>query len=205
MSRLLCITIVVLLLAGCTIPTARHGSLFGGGSLTGSGNLTTVPFDLKGFTQIDADSGAQVQMARGDAFAVQVETDDNLVARLDVGVTGSTLHIRLQSGSYPNSTLRALVTMPKLTGVTLNGGSTLHGELDGEDLTVSLNGGSQATLTGTAGRVTIDVNGGSQALVGGLTAGDVTVSANGGATVVVGGSPTSVNVHADGGAQVITR
>ncbi len=218
MSRIVIATILVaVLLAGCTGPS------IGNVGLTGSGHVVSTSFDLSGFTQLEANSGAQVEMTHGDAFAVTVDTDDNLVSHLDVGVTGSTLHIRFQNGSYNNSTLRAKVTMPQLKGVTLDGGSTLHGEVRGEDLAVHLNGGARATLTGTAGRVTIDVNGGAEALLSGVTAQDVQVSANGGArieigatgavtgsanggaTVVISGSPTSVNVHTDGGAQVITR
>ena len=143
--------------------------------------------------------------------------------RLDVSVAGDTLRIGLQEGSYHNVTLRALVTMPALTGVTLNGASALRGELAGEDLAVNLNGGSQASLTGTAGRVAIDVNGGSNVMLGDLAAKDVDLSANGGSNieinasgmvsgsadggsnVTVTGSPTSVDVKTDGGSQVTTR
>ncbi len=210
MARILIVSILVILLAACT-------------SVTGSGNLVSRQFDLDGFSRIDANSGAQVEVTRGDAFSVNVEVDDNVASRLDLSVAGNTLRIRLQTDSQINVTLRVRVTMPELTGVTLNGGSTLRGELAGEDLAVNLNGGSQATLTGTAGRVTIDVNGGSQALLGDLAAGDVELSANGGsrieinasgavsgkanggANVTVTGSPTSVDVKTDGGAQVNTK
>jgi hypothetical protein len=215
MARILIVTILVVLLAACTGPF--------GEIVTGSGHLVSRSFDLDGFSRIDANNGAQVEVTRGDAFSVDVEVDDNVASKLDLSVAGSTLRIRLETNGQINVTLRVKVTMPELTGVTLNGGSTLHGELAGEDLSVNLNGGTQATLTGTAGRVTIDVNGGSRALLGDLAAGDVQLTANGGASieinasgrvsgqanggarVTVTGSPTSVDVDTNGGAQVITK
>jgi len=206
MARILIASILVVLLAACSGPF--------GDVVTGSGNLVSRSFDLDGFSRIDADSGAQVEVTRGDAFSVDVEVDDNVASQLDLSVTGDTLRIRLDVDSQVNITFRVRVTMPELTGVTLDGGSTLRGELDGE---------SRATLTGTVDRVTIDVNGGAQALLGDLAAGDVELSANGGARIEVNasgrvtgeanggakitvtGSPTSVDVETDGGAQVITE
>jgi len=209
MYRILIVGIVVVLLAACA-------------SVTGSGNLVSRSYDLDGFSRIDANNGAEVEVTRGDAFSVKVEVDDNVASQLDLSVSGDTLRIRLDVDSQINVTFRVWVTMPELTGVALNGGSKLQGELAGEDLAVNLNGGTQATLTGTAGRVTIDVNGGSKALLGDLAAGDVeltanggsrveinasgavTGQANGGAKVIVTGSPTSVDVDTDGGASLTT-
>jgi hypothetical protein len=217
MARVLIAALLVVLLAACAGPAV------GGATLTGSGNPVSRSYDLSGFSRIDANTAAQVEVTRGSAYSVEVKVDDNLASRLAVSVTGDTLTIKLQDGSYNHVTLRAQVTMPKLDGVTLNGGSSLRGELAGEDLSVNLNGGTRATLSGTAGRVTIDVNGGSQALLGDLAAQDVHVtadagsrveiqasgavtgSANGGAQVIVSGSPTSVNVQTDGGATVTTK
>jgi hypothetical protein len=217
MFRVLIVSIVVVLLVAC------GGPIVSGPAVTGSGKLVSLSFDLDGFSRIDANNAAQVEVTRGSAFSVEVEVDDNLASRLDVSVASGTLYIKLQNGSYNKVTLRARVTMPELRGVTLNGGSTLRGELAGEDLSINLNGGSQAMLTGIAGRVTIDVNGGSQAMLGDLAAGNVKLtanggsrveiqasgavsgSANGGAQITVSGSPSSVNVETNGGAQVKTK
>jgi len=217
MKRFWIVGILLVLVAACAGPST------GGATMTGSGQLTSRSFDLAGFSRIDANDTAQVEVSRGETFQVDVEVNDNLVPRLDVAVRGGTLHVGLQNGSYNNVKLRAQVTMPELAGVTLNGASTLHGELAGEDLALTLNGGTRTTLSGTAGRVTIDVNGGSQALLGDLTAQEVELnanggsrvevttsgvvrgSANGGSTITVGGSPTSGDVDTDGASRVITK
>jgi hypothetical protein len=217
MKRFLIVSILVVLMTACT------GPVTGGNTVTGCGQLVNRAFDLAGFSRIDANNSAQVEVTRGETFRVDVEVDDNLEPRLDVAVRGDTLHIGLQNGSYSHVTLRAQVTMPELSSVTLNGGSTLRGVLAGKDLALDLNGGSRGTLTGTAGRVTIDINGGSQALLADLAAGEVELNANGGSrvevktsgavrgkanggsTVIVGGSPTSVDVETEGASQIITR
>jgi predicted small secreted protein len=217
MKRFLFVSILVALVAACA------GPVTGGNTVAGSGQLVNRSFDLAGFSRIDANNSAQVEVSRGEAFRVDVEVDDNLAPRLDVAVRGDTLRIGLQNGSYSKVTLRARVTMPELTGVTLNGASTLRGDLAGEDLALNLNGASRATLTGAAGRVTIDVNGASQALLGDLAAVDVELNANGGSrvevktsgavrgkangasTITVAGLPTSVDVQTEGASQVITK
>jgi hypothetical protein len=216
-KHFLVVSILVLLVAGCAgvVPT--------GDTITGSGQLVSRSFDLAGFSRIDANNAAQVEVTRGEAFRVDVEVNDNLEPRLDVAVRGNTLHIALQNGSYRSVTLRAQVTMPELTGATLDGASTLRGELAGEDMALNLNGSTRATLTGIAGRVTIDINGGSQALLSNLTAGEVEVNANGGSrveiktsgavrgtanggsTITVGGSPSSVDVETEGASRVISK
>jgi hypothetical protein len=217
MARILIAGLLITLLVGCVGPVVPAGRI------TGSGNLVSRSYALAGFSQIVADNTAQVQVTRGDAYSVNVEVDDNLESRLEVSVTGETLHIGLTDGIYSKVSLRAQVTMPALTGVTLNGASTLNGELAGEEMVLHLNGASVLTLTGTAGRVTIQANAASQALLGGLAAGDVEVDANGasqiqiktggavtgkanGASIItVTGSPTSVSVQTEGASQVITK
>jgi hypothetical protein len=216
MKRIVILSLLIVLLAGCTGPAIP-------GHITGSGNVVSHSYELSGFTQIEAGYAARVQVTRGDAYSVTVEIDDNLESKLDVAVRGDTLHIGLTTGTYSNFTMRVQVTMPKLTGVTLNGASTLNGELAGEDLTLDVNGASVLTLTGTAGRVNVKANGASQALLGDLAAGDVVVdangasrievqtngtvtgTANGASTVVVTGSPTSVSVKTEGASQVVTK
>jgi len=218
MARFLIVSLVVILLAGCAGPADI------GEHVTGSGKLVSRSFDLDGFSRIDVNSTAQVEVTRGDGFSVKVEVDDNLVSKLDVRVTGNTLRIDLEDGWYTSFTLRAWVTMPELTGVTLDGASTLSGEVAGEDVTLDLNGASRLTLTGTAGRVKIEIDGASRAMLGDLMAkenvdldangasrveiyanGAVSGKANGASSITVTGAPTSVDVETEGASRVITE
>jgi len=217
MKQLLVFSILVALLAGCA------GPAIDGNTVTGSGQSVSRTFDLTGFSRIEANNTAQVEVTRGEAFHVEIEVNDNLASRLDVRARGDTLYIGLQNGSYSRVTLRAQVTMPELTGVKLDGASTLQGQLDGEKLTLNLNGASQAALTGTAGPVSIHIDGSSRALLGDLdaaevevnangasrveikTSGEVRGKANGASTITVAGAPTSVDVQTEGASQVVTE
>jgi Putative auto-transporter adhesin, head GIN domain len=218
MARILTVSILVFLLAGCS-------------SVTGSGNLVTQEFDLDGFTRIEASHGAQVEVTLSEKFSVVVEVDDNVKPMLDVSVSGDTLLIGLNVDSAVNVTYRVQVTMPELTGITASGGSRIEGAVAGGDLavaaggnmTITASGGSRVTLTGTVARLTIEASGGSQVLLSGLAAGDVGLSASGGsrvevnssgqvsgqasggASVAVSGSPASVDVQTSGGASVKTQ
>jgi len=185
--------------------------------------VVSKSFDLTGFSAIDTNSAVQVQVTHGDSYRVEVQVDDNLVSKLDVGVSGKTLHIRFQNGSYTNYTFKALVTMPELTKVTMNGASRLDGDMAGEDLSLDLNGASRVTLSGTAGRLKIVANGASLVQLGSLAAesvdldangasrievnagGAVTGRANGASTITVSGSPTSIDVETEGASRVITK
>jgi Putative auto-transporter adhesin, head GIN domain len=217
MKRTVVLCLLAVLLAGCSTPAILTGKL------VGSGNLVSHSYDLNGFTKIEANDAAQIEVTRGDTYSVNVETDDNVAPRLEVKVTGDTLHIGLTEGSVGLITLRAQVTMPTLTSVTLDGASTLHAGLDGEDLAVDVKGASAVTLSGTAGRVQVKADGAGRALLSGLAVGDVSVNANGASrvevnssgavtgkadgasTVVVSGTPTSVTVQTDGISRVITQ
>jgi len=217
MFRILIAAVLVVVLAGCAGVGAKSETI------TGSGELVSRSFDLDGFARIDADFAAQVTVTRGDAYSVNVEVDDNVASRLAVSVKGDTLHIRLKNGSYSNHTVKAQVTMPRLTGVTLSASSSLHAELAGEDLALKMNGASVARLTGTAGNVSIESDGASQAMLGELAARDVEVKASsanniqinasgavtgradGASVIIITGSPTTVDVETDGVAQVVRK
>lgn len=216
MKRILIVAVILFVLAGCA------GNPFGV-STPGSGRLVSRPYDLDGFSVIDANNAAQIEVTQGDEFRVDVEVDDNLVDLLDVSMTGDTLKIALKRGPYTKVTLRAKITMPELAGIKLYGASTLRAEAAGQDLDLDLNGASVVNLTGTAGRVTLKANGASQALLAGMEAGDVQLDVNGAShvevqsrgavggrvngasTAIVSGSPTSVDVKAEGSSRVVTK
>jgi len=205
----------MVVLAGCSGPGVVS-------DIFGSGNLVSRSYDLDGFTKIDANNAADVEVIRGDTYSVQVEVSENLASQLEVSVKGDMLYIALKNDPRGSWKLRAKVTMPELTGLTLNGASSLSAELAGEDLIADLNGASQATLTGTAGRVTVKADGASTARFGELHAEDVQVDNNGASTVEVRasgavtgqvdgastvkvtGSPMSVDVDKNGSSRVIT-
>ena len=179
--------------------------------LTGSGRLETKPFALADFDSIEVNRGVQVQMVRGDSFAVSVTADDNVWDALDVSRQDTTLRIELPSDRLlSNVTVRATVSMPVLLSIHASGGahatfsgfevsataglalhasgaSEIEGGTNTDALSLDLSGGSRATLSGATAKATIDGSGGCNANLGNLTAqtADLSLSGNSSGSVTV--------------------
>ena len=156
--RTLALAIALLMLAGCAVPF--------GTQLVPSGPLVTQDFDLANFSAVAAGSAFQVEITQSDSYSVSVTVNENLVDRLDVGVSGNTLRISLKPGIGLTgaATLKAKVTMPKLAGLDLSGASrtTLAGFDSRNSLEAEVSGAS--TLRGdlTCGDAQFDVSGASK-------------------------------------------
>jgi len=160
MKRNLILIVIFILsgiLAGC------------GGQTTGSGTLVTESYDYSGFTMIEADSGFGLIIKQSQSYKIEVTTDDNILDRLDISMTGTTLQLSL-SGSISPTVMRAEISMPEIEGfnlsggakaaisgfnsnkpfsVTLTEGSALVGDIVSGDAGFGISGGSMVTLTGS--------------------------------------------------------
>ena len=185
--------VAALFLAGCSFVT--------GPSLTGSGNLVTKQYPFTNFTRISAGSVFDVTVKPGAAAGVTVTVDDNLVDYLDVSNSGDSLRLYLKSNSnLRNATLKAVVTVPELTGfelsgaskgrvegcrsakaldIDLSGASHLEGDLESGDVHMGISGASRADLKGSAANLRLNVSGASHADLEGLQIHDAKVDADG--------------------------
>jgi hypothetical protein len=160
----------VLLLGGC-------GGVLGGASreVTGSGNLVSKDYDLSGFETIDAGSNFNVNVTRGDGFAVKVTADDNMIDNLRVTSSGGKLTLGLKPGAWSlnNVTMKAEVTLPALKSVVgrsnavvrfdkfepanfslnLSGNAIAQGEVHTGKLDLTADGNAQARLAGAADNI----------------------------------------------------
>ena len=199
------------LLAGCFPP-----------GIVGSGRSETRDYDVSGFTGIDANNGFQVELTPGDNYKVTVTADDNLTQYLVVEKRGNNLTLGLQPNrAYSVRALRAQVTMPNLTDVSLSGGarltfptfrpdrfnaelsggSRMEGTIETTDMRLNLSGGSQLNLKGTARTLSLDGSGGSRATMDGTKANDANVNISGGSQATVGVSG-SLNYDLSGGSRL---
>jgi hypothetical protein len=214
--RSLALVLVVVLVAGC-VPVSFTNSI------TGSGRTVTKEFALAGFTKVDASSAFEVAITSGDNYSVAVTVDDNLVDQLDVTKSGDTLRIHLKpSLSIRNTTMKARVTLPVLTGLDLSGAtrttvagfdsaktldvrvsgaSTLRGDIKSGDAQFDVSGASKVELEGSADGLNLKVSGASTATLDGFPSKDTTVEASGAshATVKASGKLT---VEASGASSV---
>jgi hypothetical protein len=160
------------------------GFLPGIGGVTGSGDLVTETKDFTGFSSVSAAMGFNVEITESSTFSVRVTVDENVVDRLRVTKTGSTLSIALDPGIYTRTTLRAVVTMPDIEGLELSGGS--RGDISGfvglSSLDLELSGGSHVQVEGSASGLIVDASGGSTLDLSGFPVHDADIKYSGGSS-----------------------
>lgn len=109
-------------------------------------------FDLKGFTSVEFGNDFRATVSKSDNFSVSVELSEELVPYLDVRLSKGTLVVELRNVPtkltlLKNNVMNATVTMPELSGVTLNGSSKLtvtdSFDLGNGDFTLSTAGASE--------------------------------------------------------------
>jgi len=168
-------------------PRAGGGIVIAGGNLgvgevVGSGKLIGKSFALSDFTSVDVSTAFQVEVSYGKAFGVSVTTDDNVIDRVRVEKTGSTLRIALDTAgkAYRVSALRASVTMPAVRGVSLSGAArgTVAGFRSVDDLVIKVAGASSLSGMVNAGELRVEASGASRVDLKGV-AGSATLTAEG--------------------------
>lgn len=150
--------VAVVLLAGCTLPAAR--------SILGSGKTVTLEFDFDDFTQVNVSNAFRVDITQADGYSIQVEVDDNLEPYLEVKRVGDELQIGLKPRLnilFGNTTLRAWVTMPQLTGLEVSGASRCDIAGFESDKRLNLEASGASTVRGdiTSGTARIEASGAS--------------------------------------------
>lgn len=164
---------LLLALAACSLVVNRD-----------NGPVRTEQRDVTGFTKVSVGGGAELTVAAGSGFHVEITAEEKVLAKLRTRVDGDRLVVE-STGSYSTSRgVEVRVTLPALDGIELSGGArgTASGiSADGFELILS--GGSQATLDGRAGTATVEASGGSRAFLRGLSVGSADVDASGGSRI----------------------
>jgi Putative auto-transporter adhesin, head GIN domain len=173
-----------------------------GGEGRAAGGTASRRVDVTGATRLAVDSGFDVRVSIGQAEAAVVRYDERIADRIDVGVVGGTLRVRLKPNDdiedWPDP--RAEVTLRRLEAVQAARGSTvtvaskvqgpgLRLELSGSsrvaaDLGVdraegTVSGASRLELTGTAGALEVNGSGASNLALAGLAVDDLDVQLSG--------------------------
>ena len=135
------------------------------GVVIGSGNLETEQYAFTNFTKIEISSAFEFEIKQSGSYSINVTADDNVIDRVQISQDGQTLKIRV--GGVPTSfrsvTLKALVTMPQLGGLTVSGAT--RGIVSNfnctEAVSIAVSGASRVTGDITAADIGFDVSGAS--------------------------------------------
>jgi hypothetical protein len=142
-----------------------------------SGVLVTEEYPFTDFSQLSIGM-FDVEVRQGEGYRVVLEMDENVLAHVQVTQEGETLRIGLdptESYQMEDIHMRAEVTMPSLTGLTMGlvddaevtgfqseddlvidlGQSSLRGEVQAGALEITAQVGCTVKLSGSAGDVTV--------------------------------------------------
>jgi len=159
-KAIIIIVIVAAVAVICTLLIVRGWP----GGLVGSGNLETEEYAFTNFTEVEISSAFEFEIEQSSSYNISVTADDNVMDYVQVSQVGQTLKIRLGPRRLLGSvTLRASVTMPQLSGLTVSGASrgTVSDFSSTEDLDITVSGASRLTGDITAGDVEFDISGAS--------------------------------------------
>ncbi len=155
------VAIVVAVVAICTVLILKGWP----GVLIGSGNLETEEYAFANFTRVEISSAFEFEIKQSGSYSINVTADDNVIDRVQISQDGQTLKIRIGGAptSFRSVTLKAVVTMPQLGGLTVSGASrgTVSDFSSAEGLNITVSGASMVTADITAGDIGFDASGAS--------------------------------------------
>lgn len=189
--------------------TACGGGFLGlGDDIVGSGTVASEDRAVDDFDAVLLDGVGDVTITIADDRGVTVETDDNLIDRVETDVRSGTLVIGIESGIsiVPRSGLEITVTTPSLRSIEVSGagsvtvgpletdalaidltgvGSVRVDELVADALTVVLGGAGDIDVAGEVDRSVVDLSGVGNYDGADLRAREVEVTADGAGSVEV--------------------
>jgi RNA polymerase sigma factor (sigma-70 family) len=178
--------------------------------IRGSGKEATRELKLSDFTAVDVGNVFQVEITRATSFRVTITADDNVLPYVKATKDGAALKIGLDGArrNFQNVTLKAVVTMPALEGVSVSGAgkvtiggfksekdcklrasgaSSLKGDLQAGTADVGATGASHISLKGSAREARLSGEGASHLALAEFTVGKADV-------VLTGASHANVQV-----------
>jgi len=177
----------------------------------GNGKRVTETRAAAGFTAIDSNDSLDVEVTQGDAFAVTVSIDSNLIDRVETRVSGQTLAVDVRGSIWSFvAGPHVLVTMPVLADAAASGSGNIlvHPFTQDADMTLgaSGSGGVQAEAT-TAPHVRADASGSGDVRVAGTTQRiDIDASGSGGVNAAsLDATDGSVAISGSGAASATIR
>ena len=171
-------------------------------AVTGTGDPAQQDRTAGAFTALSVSGGIHVVVGLGPDRAVSVTAQRNLLPLIHTDVVEGRLMVTIAApGIVATKPVTVRVTVPVLTRMTLDGGSTGTMEIDTNVLELAVSGGSTMTAIGRAGAFTLTVDGGSTVNLQELHADTADIKVNGGSIAIMDVA-TTLTGTADGGSTV---
>lgn len=182
MHRRFTLLMLVLVLA---IAAPASAGFFSRGT-DGSGDLTTVTYDLDSFDRILLRCGLDVTVTFGDQQRVALTVDDNLVELYEIDVSGGRLVIDADDNPRPHKKTRLEITINSLEQLKISGAGDIDiVDFDGDELELIVDGAGDIDVDGRVDDLDVTVNGAGDIDARKLEARNAVVAVNGAGDVSV--------------------
>jgi hypothetical protein len=143
------------------------------GQINGNGNVQTENFNIsQDFDRVAAGNGWDVILEKGDAYAVIVEADENLIDAADIYVKNGTLKIYCEDNIRKASSKKVYVTyVDQLDRISASSGAYITSKqvLEGEQLDLDVSSGGSIKTTAVVRSIDTDVSSGGSINIAGST------------------------------------
>ena len=178
MKKLLLLAIGAVMLAGCSVISNLST---GGPQIVGSGKLASVTQTVGSFKSVKLEGSMDADISIGKQSGIKIEGDDNIIPNVKTEVSGDTLHIYMESGSYSSKRqLKVTFSVPELSSVVLDGSGNLAvNSYKGDSLALTINGSGDVKADGETRKLDATVNGSGDLSLFGLKAADARINIRG--------------------------
>ena len=156
--------------------------------IQGDGNVISQNRAITGFNSVDVSSAIELFVTQDSAYAVKVETDNNLQSFVEVYKEGDVLNVHQQNNTSLEPTggsVKVYVSAPLFKEMQASGACTIKGMnkiTSSESLNVSLSGASNVIMDVSAPNVVLDLSGASHVDLRGQTK-DLSIEGSGSSNI----------------------
>jgi len=160
-------------------------------------NEKTQSLDLSSFERIVIQkTGIALDVNVGRDFSVTLKGSEKWLAKIDVNVADNALVIGRKDGKRKSTNFdsdnKIIVTMPKFSGLEVNGAVDAHiSGVDSDSLAFDVNGAGNIEVKGKCGRLKVDLNGAGNFSGRGLKCETVAIDINGAGNVEAYGTKSA--------------
>jgi hypothetical protein len=163
-----------LILAFCSLALFSSCHFFHGERITGTGNVISQTRNASNFTGVSVSSAIDLYLKQDSAFAVRVETDDNLQQYIITGVENGVLYIKQADNTSLDETgkIKVYISAPLFKSMKASGACNIFSEnaLSSNDaVDIELTGASDARLELKTPKISSDLTGASTLYLKGET------------------------------------
>ena len=180
--------------------------LFGLALVTGIFGQKTaqVQYAFKDFDGLSVSSGYDVYVEKSDSYSITIIVDAEHVERIKASVSRGVLSLGTESGLFKNiKTLKAYITMPRLSSVTLSSGSDLVSSdvFVTETFKATMSSGSDMNINIRADKTFVTLSSGSDLKMNVETT-NLTLTSSSGSDAKLTGKAVNVSLTTSSGSDV---